>query len=70
MTDYENREKKYLHRKGKRKSDRVLNFLVRRQILDFLDLMEGLLGLPLLEVIGLATGSSSRKFISHYIKIP
>lgn len=63
-------KKKYLYRKGKRKNDRVLNFLVRRQILDFLDLMEGLLGLPLLGVIGLATGSSSRKFISHYIKIP
>lgn len=46
---------------------RVLNSLVRRQILAFLDLMQGL---KLKEVIGLAAVSSSRELISQYIKIP
>lgn len=56
---------KNVNRKGERKNDRVLNSLVRRQILVYLDLMEEL---KLNEFAGLATKFLKKIYFTIYIK--
>lgn len=58
---------KNVNRKGERKNDRVLNFLVRRQILVYLDLMEEL---KLNEFAGLATKFLKKIYFTIYKKYP
>lgn len=58
---------KNVNRKGERKNDRVLNSLVRRQILVYLDLMEEL---KLNEFAGLATKFLKKIYFTIYKTYP